>query len=100
MEFMARRISPDMGRLRNLRVSLYNSRYLQLMILPGLVFFVIFHYVPTYGVIIAFKNFRVTRGFLGSEWVGLYNFSRFLSYPYFFRLFRNTLVLNIYGRAS
>ena len=82
--------------LRRTARGLYKSRYLQFLILPGLAFFIIFHYAPMHGVIIAFKNFRVTRGILGSEWVGLYNFRRFLEYPYFLRLFRNTLLLNIY----
>ncbi len=93
---LAPRLASDVPPLARLAKSLYRSRYLQLLMLPGLAFFIIFRYVPMYGVIIAFKDFRVARGILGSRWVGFENFERFITYPYFARLFLNTLTLNIY----
>lgn len=69
-------------------------RYLYLLALPGIVYLIIFNYVPMWGVVIAFKDFRLFRGFAGSPWVGLKHFRFFFSSPYFPRLLRNTLVLN------
>ncbi len=70
---------------------------LQLLVVPGLVYFIIFHYVPMYGVLIAFKNFKFSKGVLGSEWVGLYQFELFLSHPNFAQLVLNTLLLSVYA---
>jgi len=63
--------------------------------LPGLVYFIIFQYGPMYGVQIAFRDFRLNRGIMGSEWVGLLHFQRFFDHPQFFRIIRNTVVLNL-----
>ena len=54
-----------------------NEWILWLMLLPGLLFFIIFKYVPMYGVVMAFQNFRLARGFFRSPWVGLANFERY-----------------------
>ena len=76
---------------------LKRTRYLQLLILPGLIFFIIYKYVPMYGLIIAFKEYKVRLGFFGSEWIGLENFVRFVSHPFFFRIVKNTILLSIYN---
>jgi len=68
---------------------------LYLMILPGVVYLIIFHYVPIYGVIIAFKNFSVTKGILGSPWVGLDNFRYLFKSKEFYNVFENSIVLSI-----
>jgi len=65
--------------------------------IPVLAYYIIFHYGPMYGVIIAFKNFTPARGILGSPWVGLQWFKDFFSSYYFGRLLRNTLLINIYS---
>lgn len=65
-----------------------------LIILPVLIYYVLFHYKPMYGVIIAFKNFKPSLGILGSEWVGFQNFIRFFNDIYFFRLLRNTFTIS------
>ncbi|MNQ65905.1 putative multiple-sugar transport system permease YteP [compost metagenome] len=67
------------------------------MILPVVVFYVLFHYVPMYGAIIAFKDFRIGEGFLGSPWVGFKHFITFFESFYFWRLLKNTLMLNLYS---
>lgn len=69
---------------------------LYLMVLPGLIYFIIFRYGPMYGAIIAFKNYRVLDGFTGSPWVGLKNFQRIFSSPYFTNILTNTLLISIY----
>nr|QGT51250.1 putative multiple-sugar transport system permease YteP [uncultured Firmicutes bacterium] len=73
------------------------QKYLFLMILPCLAYYFIFHYMPMYGVIIAFKKFDMVKGIMGSSWVGLDNFVRFFEGPYAFRLIKNTLLLSIYN---
>lgn len=56
-------------------------------------------YGPMYGIIIAFENFKPKLGYLGSEWVGLKHFKRFLSHPDFFKMLRNTLSISLYSLA-
>ena len=70
---------------------------LYLFVLPAVIFFVIFRYWPMYGVQIAFRNFVPTLGIIGSPWVGMRHFSRFISGPHFVRLLRNTLGLSVYA---
>ena len=73
----------------------WRTRYLQLLMLPGLIYFIIFQYGPMYGVQIAFRDFRLNKGILNSQWVGLLQFQRFFDHPHFLRLLRNTLLLNV-----
>lgn len=65
-----------------------------LIILPIIVFYILFDYKPMYGVIIAFKNFRPVLGIEGSKWVGLANFTRFFNDVNCFRIIKNTLTIN------
>ncbi len=73
------------------------SGFLYLLFLLPLAYYVIFCYWPMYGVTIAFKDFKIRRGILGSDWVGFEHFERFITDPYFWKLVRNTLLLNIYN---
>lgn len=70
---------------------------LYLLVLIPLVWLLIFLYYPMYGNIIAFKRFIPNKGILGSPWVGLANFERFLRSYKFLQIFWNTLIINIYG---
>lgn len=72
---------------------------LQTMILPAVIFIIIFAYVPMYGLIIAFKDYKVLKGFFGSEWVGIKYFQEFFMDPIFPRLLRNTLGMNLLSFA-
>ena len=65
------------------------------MFLPVLAYFIIFHYWPMYGIIIAFKDFKPMKGIFGSSWVGLAQFREFVTGPYIWRLIKNTLSINI-----
>lgn len=78
--------------IRNIR----DYPLLYLMALPVVVWFVIYQYGPMYGLLIAFERYVPTKGILGSQWVGLKNFRDFLMDPYFFRVLRNTLLINFY----
>ena len=83
---------PDLG--------VYIARHWQLyliFILPAVVLTLIFKYVPMGGVLIAFQDYNPFRGILGSEWVGLEHFKRFMSSPDFQRYLVNTLKLSVYG---
>lgn len=73
---------------------------LYLIILLPLLYIIIFKYVPMYGVQIAFKNFRVSKGIFGSEWVGLEHFIIFFTSPSSLKIIMNTLVISIYGIAA
>lgn len=73
---------------------------LQSMIIPGILFILIFTFIPLYGVIIAFKDYNIITGIQGifsSEWVGLANFKEFISDINFWNMLRNTLGINLLG---
>lgn len=73
---------------------------LYLYLLPALLFFLVFRYVPMYGVQIAFKDFMVAKGFWGSPWVGLEHFERFFNSNVFWRVLKNTLGLSLFQLAA
>lgn len=80
---------------QRLLMAIKRDRKLYLMALPGIVFFVLFKYVPMWGVMIAFKDYSPYIGFLDSPWTGLEHFQRFFQHPDFWKLFRNTLAINL-----
>jgi putative aldouronate transport system permease protein len=69
---------------------------LYIFILPAFLYFFIFHYMPLYGLQIAFKDFTPVAGITGSEWVGFKHFIRFFESYYFWDLIKNTLGLSVY----
>lgn len=69
------------------------SKGLYLMILPGLLYFLVFKYLPMGGLVIAFQDYQPFAGILGSPWVGFKHFIRLFTEPTFLTLLRNTLVL-------
>jgi len=79
---------------------IWRCRMIYLMMIPGIVAVFIFHYIPIYGVQIAFKDFRASKGILGSVWVGLKHFKKFVSYPYFKDIVVNTLRISLYSLAN
>lgn len=66
------------------------------MAVPGVLYYIIFHYIPIYGASIAFKNFRPALGILESPWVGFRHFVSFFNSYYFWDILRNTILLNVY----
>ena len=70
---------------------------LYLLILPALVYLIIFNYLPLYGIQIAFRDFKAVEGITGSAWVGLRHFKTFFRTYYSSRLIINTFLLNLYG---
>jgi len=71
----------------------YSGAYL--LVIPVVLYYLIFCYKPMYGIIIAFKNFRPGKGIWGSDWVGLQHFIDFFGSFYFSRVLTNTLVISI-----
>ncbi len=89
---------------KNLLIFLADSRkkwtkekYLLSMFIPVILYYVVFHYIPIYGVLIAFKDFSPTKGIMRSEWVGFIHFMDFFNSYYFWRLIRNTVLINAYS---
>ena len=73
------------------------NRTLYLLVLPVLLFYVLFAYKPMYGALIAFKDYTPALGFADSPWVGFDNFKRFFDGIYFGRLMKNTILLSFYN---
>lgn len=73
------------------------NKYLYLLVLPVILYYVLFHYIPIYGSVIAFENFSPMKGVLGSQWVGFKHFIDFFNGFYFWRLMRNTLLISFYS---
>ena len=67
-----------------------------LLLVPVVLTFV-YKYIPMYGIQIAFRDFKASRGYLGSEWVGWYWFERFFSAPTFARMIKNTVLISLYS---
>lgn len=86
-------------RLKNKLLSegklLRRDLFLYLLVFPGLLYFLVFKYIPMWGVLIAFQNYSPYLGFLHSEWVGLEHFQRLFSNAEFYRIFRNTMAINL-----
>ena len=75
---------------------IWAARYLYLMFLPVLIYYVVFRYGPMLGLSIAFKKYDLIKGFAGSKWVGFKYFQQFFNSIYLWRLLRNTLLINLY----
>lgn len=71
------------------------AKYLYLLLLPGIIYYIVFHYFPMGGVIIAFKEYKANLGILGSPWIGLKNYSFVFKDPAFFNALKNTLVISV-----
>jgi putative aldouronate transport system permease protein len=78
------------------RKAILKNWQLYLFVLPALVYFIVFHYIPMYGVQIAFKNFVASKGIWGSQWVGLTHFEQFFRSYYFWILIKNTVLISAY----
>lgn len=75
------------------------NKWLYMMAVPIVVYFIVFNYIPMGGILMAFQDFKPVRGIFGSNWVGLKNFIDFFTGPNFATILRNTLVINLLGLA-
>ncbi|KRG15261.1 ABC transporter permease [Lederbergia galactosidilytica] len=90
---------------KELKLEKKKNRYLEnikkhwmlyVMILPGIIFYVVFKYIPLFGSVIAFQDYQIFKGIWGSPWVGLENFRFLFSYQDFFLVLRNTATIAFY----
>ncbi|MFS0723598.1 ABC transporter permease [Paenibacillus sp. 1P07SE] len=72
------------------------SKYLLLLFLPTLLYYILFKYVPMFGIVVSFKDYNLFRGIWASDWVGLKYYRMFFDSPDFFKLIRNTFLLGLY----
>lgn len=73
--------------------------FVYMLVLPGLVFMLVFDYGPMYGILLAFKDYSPRLGVWGSPWAGLSHFREMLVDPNFIRAFKNTVLINLYNLA-
>ena len=85
------------GNFHQIKKDWKRNKALYIMIIPVLLFYILFLYKPMYGALIAFQHYTPSKGMLGSDWVGFENFIRFFESPYFVRLIRNTILLSLYS---
>ena len=78
---------------RKLGGRILRSKYLIMMIIPAIVFYIVFCYVPMYGILMAFQKFNPKQGIFGSKFVGFENFVKVFEEPKFWLAFRNTLII-------
>ncbi|AEM72783.1 ABC transporter permease [Caldicellulosiruptor acetigenus] len=86
------------NRWQELKKDLMRNKSLYIMLIPVVAYYFIFHYIPMYGLQIAFKDFTPAKGIWGSPWVGFEKFKEFFVYDSFYvwRIIRNTLLINLY----
>ncbi|WP_020619227.1 ABC transporter permease subunit [Paenibacillus daejeonensis] len=76
------------------------DRHLYLLLLPGLLLILLFRYAPMYGIVIAFQEYNIFKGIMGSEWVGFAQFARLFRSPDFYEIMRNTVLISLYKLAA
>jgi len=82
------------NRCRKLIKSMYKFRYEYLLLLPIIIFFILFNYIPMFGATIAFKEFNFKLGIFKSPWIGFYNFRRLFGSISFMQVFLNTIIIS------
>ncbi|MFD0960962.1 ABC transporter permease [Paenibacillus chungangensis] len=81
---------------KSLLGSIYRHKWLYFMMIPGILYFGIYHYGPMGGLMIAFQDYNLLKGVFGSPWVGFQNFAFIFNTPDFYRLLSNTLIISVY----
>lgn len=82
---------------KELQKDVFRDRMLYYLLIPFLLWFLVFKYLPMWGIQIAFKDFSLFKGISGSEWLGLAHIKEFIGSEYFLRVFKNTVILSLYG---
>lgn len=92
-------LSPLQRSRKRLGINLHRNWDMYFLILPLLIYFIVFRYAPMYGVQIAFRKYRAVDGITGSQWIGFDNFTRFFANYQFEQTIKNTLVLSFMSLA-
>lgn len=82
---------------QRIKRELTRNYMLYIMAIPVILYFLLFHYGPMYGIVLAFKDYSIGEGIWASPWVGMKHFINFWQSPYFFRTLRNTLMISLYS---
>ncbi|MCK8487133.1 ABC transporter permease subunit [Paenibacillus sp. MBLB2552] len=82
---------------KTIKKDLKKNWFVYLLAIPVVAWFLVFCYGPMWGVLIAFKDYKPLLGFAESDWVGFKHFIDFFQGPYFWRVIKNTLLLNVWG---
>jgi putative aldouronate transport system permease protein len=92
-------LDPYMSRTRqsNLWMDFKRDWFLYMLLVPFVLWYVIFVFKPMFGLQIAFKDYNLWRGIQGSDWAGFYHFEMFLKSDYFLRVMKNTLMISFYS---
>jgi len=85
---------PTILNMRSFWKECKKSKLALLFLLPAVAWYFVFYYIPIYGVTIAFKDFNIMKGIMGSDWVGFVHFERMFQAPEFLRVLRNTVVIS------
>lgn len=88
--------SPALPAPKKRMSSLRKYKALYLISLPGIIYFIVFKYLPLLGSVMAFQNYNIFKGFTGSPWVGFDQFRRMFTYPEFLRIVENTVLIGFY----
>ena len=94
---MAKTVNRVLGHDKSIWLSIWQSKYIYLMLLPLFIWLAVFCYAPMYGILMAFKTFKARLGILGSPWCGLDHFVRIFQTPDAVRAIRNTVIIS-FGR--
>ena len=86
----------SLSKRSRLMKTVYRHRWYYVMLLPGVLYFMIYHYLPMGGALIAFKDYNLLKGIWGSSWVGFKHFETIFSTPEIYRTIKNTLILSFY----
>lgn len=89
-------IKPGKSYLARLKVDLIRNKNIYFLFLPVLAYYIIFNYIPIYGLSMAFQEYLPSQGIFGSEWIGFDNFKRFFNSIYFTRILSNTVIISLY----
>ena len=89
---MIMKTQQELTRKRSLAVDIRKDMYMYILLLPALIFVLIFNYIPLAGIAIAFKDYDVLKGFAASPWMGLENFKTIFTMPNFTNAVKNTLI--------
>ncbi|SFK94954.1 putative aldouronate transport system permease protein [Paenibacillus sp. 1_12] len=94
---LASRPATNAGYWSRLWNRMVQHKYMYMLALPGILFFLLFKFVPMWGLLLAFKEYNPYSGFSGSEWVGLKHFTELFTDKNFYIMLRNTFAINIFG---
>lgn len=72
----------------------YKNRYLYLLLTPTILYYLLFQYLPMYGIVLAFKEFHIGEGIMRSPWVGMSNFKELMKQQDFWKAFNNTIIIS------